>query len=121
MHRAAPRPIPQALSDVTHSDTADLNHDGYITLDEVIAIRDAGITDDALILRLKKANQVFELTAHQQNVLRDDAVSQRVIDAMLGMSTEVAGAAAADRHGSIIQRQNAIEREAVEHILGSFK
>ena len=59
----------------------------------VIAIRDAGITDDALILRLKKANQVFELTAHQQNVLRDDAVSQGVIDAMLGMSTEVAALA----------------------------
>jgi hypothetical protein len=87
---------PAESSDVKDSDTADLNHNGYVTMDELIAMRDAGVNDDELIRRLRTTNQVFELTAHQRNYLRDDAINERVIDAMLAMSRDVARTANVD-------------------------
>jgi hypothetical protein len=91
-HNAEVRPA--GASDVKNSNSADLNHDGYVTLDELIAMRDAGISDEQMIRRLKNTGQVFELTGHQQNYLRDDAINQRVIDAMLGMSSDITRTAA---------------------------
>ncbi len=85
---------PASASDVKNSDSADLNHDGYVTIDEILAMRNAGVGDELMIRRLKNTGQVFELTAHQQNYLRDDAVNQRVIDAMLGMSSGITRTAA---------------------------
>jgi hypothetical protein len=84
---------PADPSMVATSDTADLNHDGYVTLDEVVAMRRANLSDDEMIRRLEKTGMFFELTPEQQNYLRGNGVSDRVISAMGTMNQSVRDAA----------------------------
>lgn len=60
--------------------TADLNNDGFVTMDEVVAMEKAGYTDQQIIERLDRTDQVYELTAEQEGTLRDQGVSENVID-----------------------------------------
>src|SRR5438067_2420951 len=72
---------PARASDVmldSRTQTADLNNDGFVTMDEVVAMRKAGLSDDEMIRRLRATQQVFDLTASQENYLRDQGVSRRV-------------------------------------------
>jgi hypothetical protein len=62
--------------------TADINHDGFVTLDEVVAMKQAGLSDSEMINRMRATDQVFELTSDQQKYLRDHGVSQYVISQM---------------------------------------
>ncbi|HEV8543128.1 MAG TPA: YMGG-like glycine zipper-containing protein [Verrucomicrobiae bacterium] len=66
--------------------TADLNNDGFVTLDEVVAMRQAGLTDDQMLQRLRATNQVFDLTSDQQRYLLDRGVSQNVIAQMSALN-----------------------------------
>jgi hypothetical protein len=60
--------------------TADVNSDGFVTLDEVVALEQAGLTDDQIIDRLRATNQVFDLTEEQRRYLLDRGVSQEIVD-----------------------------------------
>jgi hypothetical protein len=62
--------------------TADINGDGFVTLDEVVAMKQAGLTDAQMLAKLQATDQVFELTPDQQKYLMDHGVSQAVISAM---------------------------------------
>ena len=83
--RAEQRPASPA--DVQASPTADLNQDGFVTLDEVLAMHRAGLTDAQIIQRLQATGQVFSITDRQQQYLRDRGIDQSVIDAMLAMKS----------------------------------
>jgi hypothetical protein len=86
---------PATLADARRSDTADLNGDGFVTVDEVLAMQKASLSDREIIDRLQRTGQVFILTEQQQDYLRDRGISQRVIDAMTAMDggyRQVAGA-----------------------------
>lgn len=80
MQRAqtAPATPQQALS----APTADLNGDGFVTMDEVVAMRQAGLSDAIMLEKLRATGQVFELAPDQQDYLRRNGVSQYVIDQM---------------------------------------
>lgn len=73
---------PATAEDARQAMTADLNLDGFVTLDEVAAMKEAGFSDQKMIERLKGTDQVFELTTDQEQYLRDKGVSQNVIDEM---------------------------------------
>ncbi|MDB6125829.1 MAG: OmpA family protein [Pedosphaera sp.] len=73
---------PATAEDVRNAPTADLNHDGFVTLDEVAAMRQAGLSDDQMMQRLQATGQVFELTPEQRNYLRSRGVSDYVINQM---------------------------------------
>src|SRR5688500_4911452 len=60
--------------------TGDVNSDGFVTLDEVVALEQANLTDDQIIERLRATNQVFDLTEDQRRYLLDRGVSQNVVD-----------------------------------------
>ena len=60
--------------------TADVNNDGFVTLDEVVALEQAGLTDDQIVDRLRATNQVFDLTEEQRRYLLDRGVSQDIVD-----------------------------------------
>lgn len=66
--------------------TADLNNDGFVTLDEVVAMKQAGFPDQEMIRRLQATDQVFELTQDQQNYLRQRGVDDNVIIQMNQMN-----------------------------------
>jgi hypothetical protein len=91
--RAEQRPANPA--DVKAAATADLNHDGFVTLDEVLAMKRAGLTDSEMIQRLQATGQVFSATDRQQQYLRDRGIDQTVIDAMLAMKGAAPGATTA--------------------------
>jgi hypothetical protein len=77
---------PATAQDVQNSTTADLNHDGFVTLDEVAAMKSAGLTDDQMLQRLNATNQIFELTPTQESYLRDRGVSNYVISQMANIN-----------------------------------
>lgn len=87
---------PANPADAQAAPTADLNNDGFVTLDEVLAMRRAGLDDATMIRRLQATGQVFTITDRQQQYLRDRAVDQQVIDAMKSMHAN--GTAAASTH-----------------------
>jgi hypothetical protein len=68
--------------------TADLNSDGFVTLDEVVAMHQAGIPDQEMLRRLQITGQVFELTAEQQKYLIDRGVSSSVVSQMQSLNKE---------------------------------
>lgn len=73
---------PATVQDVRTSETADLNNDGFVTLDEVVALERAGLSDQQIIQRLEATGQVFDLNQSQKQYLAQHGVSQRVIEAI---------------------------------------
>ena len=73
---------PATVADVSTSTTADLNSDGFVTADEVIALSDAGLHEDEIVTRLKATGQVFELTEAERNYLLANGVTRDVVDRM---------------------------------------
>ncbi|MEA2735742.1 MAG: hypothetical protein QOE14_2193 [Humisphaera sp.] len=84
---------PATPEDVKTTNTADLNNDGFVTLDEVAALKKAGLSDKEQIRRLERTQQYFQLTSAQQDYLRQQGVSDQVIDAMRDMKPNEAGLA----------------------------
>jgi hypothetical protein len=74
---------PAGQADVERSDSCDLNGDGFVTMDEMLALKRAGLTTEQLIGRVHHTHQIFSLTDRQQQYLRDRGISQDVINAML--------------------------------------
>lgn len=77
---------PASADDVGNSATADLNQDGFVTLDEVIAMERAGLGDDEMLVRLRLTDQVFELNPAQRSQLIAAGVSANVVDGMEGIN-----------------------------------
>jgi hypothetical protein len=71
---------PATPQQARQSPTADLNRDGFVTLDEVVALRDAGLDDHEITRRLLATHQVFALTANQEDYLINRGVSRTVVD-----------------------------------------
>ena len=81
-HPATPQMVQTAA-------TADLNNDGFVTMDEVVAMRQAGLGDAQMLERLRATGQVFELTPQQQDYLRANGVNQYLIDQMPQVNREL--------------------------------
>jgi len=79
---------PATAADARTATTADLNRDGFVTLDEVTAMSDAGFSDAEMIDRLQTTGQVFELTPEQERFLGSRGVSQRVISQMQNLNRQ---------------------------------
>lgn len=88
---------PATAADVRGADDADLNGDGFVTMDELIAMEEAGLSDNQIVNRLQATNQVFQLNAEQRErlidaglspnlVARVDKVNRRERDEVLGSS-----------------------------------
>lgn len=81
---------PATAEEARNADTADLNKDGFVTLDEVVAMDDAGLSDEDMIRRLEATEQEFVLTAEQEKYLQDKGVNDRVVSAMREMEVDEA-------------------------------
>jgi len=80
---------PARAVDVQRANTADLNNDGFVTLDEVVAMQKAGLSDQEMIRRLEATGQFFDLNNEQEAYLRDQGVRRRVISSMRDMNADV--------------------------------
>lgn len=70
---------PATVADVYNSYDADLNDDGLVTQDELIAMSNAGLSADEIIDRLQATNQVFSVNRQQRQALLDAGVSPQVV------------------------------------------
>lgn len=95
---------PATAQDATRAQTADVNSDGFVTMDEVVAMRAAGFSDQQILERLAATGQVFELTAEQQRYLLDHGVSQYVVDRMLDLNRDVRDQLLGQQQGRVISR-----------------
>lgn len=77
---------------VDRSPTADLNKDGFVTLDEVVAMRQANVNDQQILERLQLTGDVFELTEYQQDYLRTRGVSDAVLRQIPALNRDAAAA-----------------------------
>lgn len=75
----AARNDPATVEDVYGSYGADLNNDGLVTQDELIALAHAGLSSDEIIDRLQATNQVFYLTYEQRQSLLEAGVPPEVV------------------------------------------
>jgi hypothetical protein len=82
---------PARAEDVNNTRTADLNNDGFVTLDEVVALRNANLSDREILDRLERTDQVFELTPWQEDYLQQRGVSRSVINEMRSLNRDAAG------------------------------
>jgi uncharacterized protein YcfJ len=83
------RSNPVRVDDVRSARTADINNDGYVTMDEVVAQAHAGLSDDEQIERLRRTGQFFELTPDQENYLQDQGVNPPVVRAMRDLNADI--------------------------------
>ncbi len=79
---------PATAEDARKAMSADLNMDGFVTLDEVVALKQAGYDDGKILERLRATDQVFELNTEQQKYLRDRGVSAAVVSEMSRMNRQ---------------------------------
>ncbi len=87
---------PARVEDVNNTRTADLNEDGFVTLDEVVALQRADLSEQEMVARLERTQQVFELTEQQERYLEDRGVSRTVIREMRVMNQDYAAQTASD-------------------------
>jgi hypothetical protein len=73
---------PADAEDAAGSSTADLNNDGFVTMDEVVAMEEAALSDEQMIDRLEATGQVFALNSEQEDSLIEAGVSEEVVVAM---------------------------------------
>jgi hypothetical protein len=85
------RDNPPTAREVERARTADLNEDGYVTLNEVVAMREANVSDREMIRRLEDTRQVFSLSDEQEQYLRDRGVGAEVVRAMRTMNQDSSG------------------------------
>ena len=99
------RENPATSDDAKRARTADINNDGYVTMDEVVAMSKAGLSDDEMITRLERTGQFYELTSDQERYLTDHGVSRRVVNAMRDINSDVK-TKAYDRYGNTSSNSN---------------
>lgn len=94
---------PATAQDARSATTADINQDGFVTMDEILALSDSGLTDDQVVQRLKATNQVFDLTEAQEENLTNEGVSLAVIREMRDVNQNL--------YGSPSNRDDVISRD----------
>ena len=78
--RAGTNPV--TADQASGAQTADVNHDGFVTLDEVVALEKNGLSDDEMIRRIRATGLTFDLNEEQRAYLRNHGVSEGVIGAL---------------------------------------
>ena len=85
--------------------SADVNSDGFVTMDELVAMEKAGLRDSEILERLRVSGQVFELTDQQEQYLLNQGVSQNVVSSMETLNREARQEAARAVNTEVIGRQ----------------
>ena len=78
--------FPAEMLAVRSTAGADLNNDGFITLDEILAMSRAGLNDAEIADRLRKSGYIFQITPEQVRYLTDRGVDQAVVETIQELS-----------------------------------
>lgn len=78
--------FPAPPSSVTPESTADLNVDGFVTADEVIALKNANLSDEEIVRRLELTGQVLEATPEQAEWLWSHGLERAVAENLITLN-----------------------------------
>lgn len=78
--------FPAQASQVTPGSTADLNQDGFITGDELVALKQAGLTEAQIVQRIEATGQVFDLRPEDRAWLWSNGMEANLVDALEGLN-----------------------------------
>lgn len=95
---------PATAEEARRASTADINDDGFVTLDEVVAMDRAGFSDREMIDRLEATNQIFELNESQEEVLLDNGVNRAVVNRMRNINRQERDRVLAANSDDVISR-----------------
>jgi hypothetical protein len=73
---------PATAQDALRATSADVNGDGFVTMDEIVAMKRAGLSDETILARMRATDQVYELTDDQKRYLANQGVSSYVVNSM---------------------------------------
>lgn len=79
---------PVTVEEARAARTADVNNDSFVTLDEVVALEAAGLSDREILDRLQATGQIFDLTAESERYLRERGVSDYVLREMRSLNQQ---------------------------------
>lgn len=79
---------PATPAEALAADTADINNDGLVTTDEVLAMQEAGLSDRQILARLEATDQVFDLTQDQRDRLVAAGLSRQLVDQFENVNSE---------------------------------
>jgi hypothetical protein len=71
---------PATPTEASNAKTADVNKDGFVTLDEIAAMEKAGLSDDEMLERIRSTGLTFDLNDEQRKYLSERGVNSTVID-----------------------------------------
>lgn len=71
---------PDSVERTATGATADDNHDGFVTLDEIVKMEKSGLSDEEMVRRVSATGHTFDLNDEQRKYLSERGVSQNVID-----------------------------------------
>jgi hypothetical protein len=94
---------PATAEEARQASTADINQDGFVTMDEIIAMDRAGFEDQEMIRRMQATNQIFELTPEQEEYLVQRGVNREVVTAMRDINRD-------QRDQLLTERQDVVGR-----------
>lgn len=83
--------------------TGDVNQDGFVTMDEIIAMDRAGFSNREMLQRLEATGHIFELTPEQEEYLVQRGVSREVVTAMRDINRQ-------ERERLLSERQDVISQ-----------
>ena len=95
---------PATADQARQARTADINDDGFVTMDEIIAMDKAGLTDRQIVDRLEAADQVYDLNQEQRQYLLDHGVSTNVVNRMVTINREKRDQLLSSTNGDVVGR-----------------
>jgi hypothetical protein len=79
---------PATAEEARNASTADIDQNGFVTTDELVAMEDAGLSDDEILDRLEASDAVFDLTSEQADRLVDEGLSRNVVSQLEDINRE---------------------------------
>lgn len=73
------RQNPATVEEARDSETADLDGNGFVTMDELKAMEAAGLTDEEIVDRARETGQVFQFSDSQTQELADAGIDRDTI------------------------------------------
>ena len=81
---------PALASAVISGGNADLNNDGFVTTDEIIAMHKAGLNDDEIVARSRSTQQIFQLSSDQEHRLLEAGLRPQTVARLRTLNAELA-------------------------------
>jgi hypothetical protein len=83
------RENPATVEEVRGSDTADLDDNGFVTMDELIVLREADLRANEIIDRAEATDQVFRFNDDQRDELLDVGYARDTLDRLERVNRDV--------------------------------